>query len=631
MNIIFGYWSRSQRNDPQSILNRMERSVNVAGFHNTEVFIDCDFSIGYGSNIIIPSEKGIEACNLDFSDILLTFIGRIDNRDELIESLDIQNDNQIVNDRYLVLAAFRKWGTCGFKRLIGDFVIVIWNKKEKRLICVVDPIGLNPFYYALISNGDFIFATKIRTILSSQIVETKINELFIVEYLLRYFFSREDTGYVNIKKLAPGNYLSVTPHKFENINFFSFDNIPQLNFKTTAQYAEGFRECLGRAVKDRMQNNTKIGAALSGGLDSSSICSLGANLSYKELHTFSAVFPNLPKEESHLIDERGFIDELLKRYSFSPHFVNCSISSPLAHLDYMLDHIDNLFWGTNLYISYELYRKAKEQGIGTFLIGLDGDTVVSHGFEIFPHLLLNFNWFHLFKEFRCYFRRINQSFLKPSNWWQLVFSPVIDPLIGKLFPAHIFKNLNILSKDILNRYQIKELLVKHLQPFKDARQDHLNAVTAPLFPYIFEMETQLANSFGIELCCPFFDRRVVEFCLGVPIEQKFRNGWPRYLLRESMKGILPEKIRTRLSKGNLGVNFYRRFIEDDCGQLDITRDLLLLAPFVDSNYLKTLKNFSFDKLKRFHQVSLQEMDNVINLFSLYLLLKWLQKNFEWGE
>jgi len=629
MSAVFGYWSRSGNRKPLPVLKKMASSLSHKGKETAG--LKAFPEIGLGNRLFLSTpESYFETLPLETSDgLILTYDGRIDNREDLIEMIGIDtccDHNRPITDADIIIHAFRKWGKDSFGKLIGDFAIVIWDQKDKRLHCVVDPMGYRPIFYSVLDKGDFIFASEIKALLASKLFHPKPNELFVAQYLLATPLKNDHTGYSNIKKISPGHYLCVTEENLQNVSFYSFNNVKSVYFKRNNEYADAFKSLFVKAVTSRLRCNKDVGIALSGGLDSSSICSVAQAYTNKEIHTFSAIFPNLPDEERKLIDERDYVCLLLKKYpALAKCFIRCDTLSPLQHIDFMLKHIDNLFWGVNLYISLALYRAAKEKGITVFLNGLDGDTVVSHGLELFPDYLFKGKWYKMAKNFKMYCSFCNINALNPINWWKLVLAPIIKPILGKIYTEFYYENLKLLSKDLKTNCQLKQLLRDNLHTFKNSHLYHVEAISSPVFPYVLEIENQLASSVGIELRSPFLDRRLIEFCLGIPVDEKLQQGRSRFVLREAMRGFLPSKIRLRYSKGNLGVNFARNFLEKDVKRLHILKYINHIKPFVNPAHTNNLPQDIAKTTRYGLNNPLQQLQNIIRIFQLEVLGRWLHK------
>jgi asparagine synthase (glutamine-hydrolysing) len=114
------------------------------------------------------------------------------------------------------------------------------------------------------------------------------------------------------------------------------------------------------------------------------------------------------------------------------------------------------------------------------------------------------------------------------------------------------------------------------------RRMHLGSVAQPLYQLTLEIADKSARAFGVEPRYPFFDRRLIELCLGLPDEQKFADGWPRLVFRRAMEGVLPREVQWRAAKGNLAPNFDRRLRAADRSAIEAAMtDSPELARFMD--------------------------------------------------
>jgi asparagine synthase (glutamine-hydrolysing) len=162
-----------------------------------------------------------------------------------------------------------------------------------------------------------------------------------------------------------------------------------------------------------------------------------------------------------------------------------------------------------------------------------------------------------------------------------------------------------------------KLWMQATQPPRSEREAHVQGLSQPAYQLALEMADKSAAAFGIEPRYPFFDRRLIEFCIGLPDEQKFAGGWPRLLLRRAMEGILPPAIQWRSNKANLSPNFHRRFRTTD---LSITKALALenLSPYVRTAQLR-------DTIARYGSANHESAmnDHALALFRTTILGTWL--------
>jgi asparagine synthase (glutamine-hydrolysing) len=120
------------------------------------------------------------------------------------------------------------------------------------------------------------------------------------------------------------------------------------------------------------------------------------------------------------------------------------------------------------------------------------------------------------------------------------------------------------------------------RPGSSARETHARALKSGLIPYALELADKAAGAFGVEPRYPFFDRRLVEFCLALPASQKLEGGWTRIVMRRAMAGVLPEEVRWRASKANLAPNFGRQLLGND---RNLLTEVILDQPGVIEEYV----------------------------------------------
>jgi len=154
-----------------------------------------------------------------------------------------------------------------------------------------------------------------------------------------------------------------------------------------------------------------------------------------------------------------------------------------------------------------------------------------------------------------------------------------------------------------------------------ARGYHHKALNFSLYPHALEMADKATAAFGVEARYPFFDRRLIEFCLALPAEQKMGAGWNRLIFRRAMEGVLPPEIQWRGSKGNLSPNFQRRLLDLDGALLErvAAGDTQATRSYLDQGSLRrALDEYRADPMAAGSK-------NSIQLFTAANLALWLEQ------
>ena len=530
---------------------------------------------------------------------VITADARIDNRADLKGALGLHGDERIT-DSDLILSAYAKWGEECPIYLIGDFSFAIWDGREQKLFCARDSAGTRSLYY-FAAPGVFAFGSEIKAILSLSEIPAELNEQRVGDFIINLFEDRAITFYKNILRLPAAHSLTVTRDRLAIRNYWKLDPSREIRFRTDQEYTEAFREIFGEAVRCRTRSSVPIGSALSGGLDSSAIACyardvLIQNDSRAKLHTFSVIFPGAPEQDLRSIDERDYVETVLRTGSFEPHYVRGDHLSPLADMARVHRHLDEPNLAPNLYLHWGMYAAAQQQGVRVFLDGLDGDTTVSHGFELLDDLAKKLRWMRLYRESSQLANNLFQGSNARRILWRYCLRDMMPNWTHRAWRlahgrfAELRGNSTLVSAAFEQRLQLRRraLDLSNSPKPKRAREYHLKALQYSLYAHALEMADKASAAFGIEARYPFFDRRLIEFCLALPAGQKLANGWNRVVFRRAMQGILPREIQWRCGKGNLSSNFHRKLLEFETGALDqlTAPGGARISPYVDMAALR---------------------------------------------
>jgi asparagine synthase (glutamine-hydrolysing) len=202
------------------------------------------------------------------SGAVLTWDGRLDNRDELVaECRNILPSN--ATDVAIAAAAYEKWGNRCLARLIGDWALSIWSPQARSLILAKDPIGTRHLYYAFDSNQ-----VRWSTVLDPLVLLAEKRFALDEEYIAGWFsFFPEThlTPYVGIHSVPPSSFVLVRSGVHAVSKYWDFDRCKTIRYRSDAEYEEHFRAVFLESVRRRLRSDRPVLAELSGGMDSSSI------------------------------------------------------------------------------------------------------------------------------------------------------------------------------------------------------------------------------------------------------------------------------------------------------------------------------------------------------------------------
>jgi asparagine synthase (glutamine-hydrolysing) len=302
----------------------------------------------------------------------------------------------------------------------------------------------------------------------------------------------------------------------------------------------------------------------------------------------------------------------------------------LDDLEIILWHQDDPLVPFNHYIHYGIYRSAHEQGVRVVLDGFDGDTIVSHGYERLAELVKKLRWGTLLKEARAVSRQFpNQALPLSKVLWDYALRPLAPASLSRFWQRIQGKNSppwdrdSVIAEAFARRIGLEERIRKLESnaslSFPSARMLHLKGLESPLIPYALELADKTAAACSLEPRYPFFDRRLIEFCLALPAEQKLRSGWSRSILRRVMEGILPSEVQWRNNKADLSPNFRRNLLTlgRETVERILTEEEKAVEEFVD-----------MAALNRVCQRSMKSPSNSdsMTLFVAVTLAAWMRQN-----
>ena len=316
--IVGNNWSVAQ-------LEAMLRMQSHRGPDASQHFISDDKMIGLGHNrlsIIDLSEAGNQPMITRDGRYVLVFNGEVYNYKELYSELKDYPFNS-KTDSEVVLAAYQKWGKDCLDRFIGMFAFAIWDEQEQELFCARDRFGVKPLHYAFDGNGNFIFASEIKSLHTAGIPKEK-NPVAWANYLAFGLYDHdEECFWKHIRKLLPGHFLT---YKNKDIRIEKWYDLAkkidhELDERPEHEIKEEYLSLLQESIKFRFRSDVPVGINLSGGLDSSIL--LGLVDQYKGLDNEIVAFTFATGDERY--DELPWAKDMLT-HTKHPHEI-CYLSA----------------------------------------------------------------------------------------------------------------------------------------------------------------------------------------------------------------------------------------------------------------------------------------------------------------
>ena len=481
---------------------------------------------------------------------------RLDNRDELAGKLKIlPRDAAVMADSDILLAAWGKWGKDCVDHLLGAFSFVVWNDRERELFLARDHVGERPLFYSLAGNC-FAFASMPKGLHPLPFIGAEVDEDYVAQYLALASIPVEQTIFRRIMCLPAGHAMSVRSGNIRLWQYWHTEQLMPLPPRSDEAYLEQFLESFDAAVRCRLRTTGSIGSQLSGGIDSASVAATAAQMlsaEGRELTAYTAVPRSdfdVVVDTNHFGNEGPAAAEVAALYPNMHHvLVDSSGTSFLDVLDLhnsLYDHPS--FAPTNEVWNNAILTRARKSGITVLLIGKCGNATFSdYGLSGLSAWLRSGNWLTLARvawEIKMARGASIKQIVRDALWPSLPFwlRSITDP--------HM-RNFSLdycpLNPELIERLDLKRRAFRDLNTSSPGGRALLR--TYLKFGDTGETSAMAQAGWRLDFRDPTFDRRVVEFCLAVPLEQFLRGGKLRSLARRAMVGRLPSSTLNRMQRG----------------------------------------------------------------------------------
>lgn len=537
----------------RELFEEMVDMIEYRGPDDRGTFYDQNLALGHRRlSIIDLSDAGHQP--FYYRDrYVLVYNGEIYNYRELRSELeDAGYSFQTETDTEVLIAAYDKYGSACVERFNGMWAFAVYDRLEHCLFLSRDRFGVKPLYYYH-KDGTLIFASEEKQIIKMADHRFRVNRPRLMEYLIRGVHDySEETMFMDIFQLRGGcnMFYDLRNDKKEIQRYYDIADIPQSD-ESFEEAAAGFRKAFEESVRLRLRADVPVGYCLSGGLDSSAIVCMADriikddNLDVKQ-ESVSSCF------EDKRYDEQEYIDEVLKYTAVEGHKIFPQGNDVLKDLDDVLWHMDEPFTSTSMYAQWNVFKGAAEQGLTVMLDGQGADEQLA-GYTgyysvIFAEYLRKFKFGKFFRELKAY-KKLRASTEKYVNSNKIIIEALISAYLprklqkfGKIHMFYLKQGYPFEPEDIK-----KTIYGIDLYPANDSKQYILDQLKCNLSMLLrYEDRNSMAHS--IESRVPFMDPALAGCAFKMPIDYKLRDGITKYVVREGLKDVLPEKIRTRYSK-----------------------------------------------------------------------------------
>jgi asparagine synthase (glutamine-hydrolysing) len=327
-------------------------------------------------------------------------------------------------------------------------------------------------------------------------------------------------------------------------------------------------------------SDVPVGTCLSGGIDSSSIvCTIkkvspqGTTSTGKHVKTFTASFPG------NAIDETDFARVVCDATEAEFNQVTPTANEFWQDLPTLVRCQEEPFISTSIYAQWRVMKRAKERGLTVLLDGQGGDELLCGYLPYYAHYLATL------KRSRKYGRLFREGLLSGDLTRRFIIAYVKKNLMKKLHGT---------PSAVPPEQKRKTRPGRELPPRGDLAAMLESHVTSLSLPALLRYEDKNSMWHSIEARVPYLDRPFFEYSASLPLDRKLRNGWTKYIFREAMRGILPDKIRLRRSKIGFETpekEWIGRDLRESLRQI-FSEKRLQANRFYDADAVRTLLNAS---------------------------------------
>jgi asparagine synthase (glutamine-hydrolysing) len=471
---------------------------------------------------------------------VITWDGRLDNRDELISELarDLTGEQ---TDVAIFAAAFEKWDCDAFRKITGDWAVSIWDPFENKLVLARDYIGVKRLFYYC--QGTRIIWCSYLGPLASCGDKFNLCEEYIANYLAGRLAAHL-TPYREIHPVPPGTFVRIHNANASVHPYWSFNSRHRTRYQTDGEYEEHFRYLFRQAVRRRLRSDSPVLAELSGGYDSSSIVCTADDILAKEgagtpsLDTFSYSYLDEPDADDCL-----YFSKVEERRGRIGHHAQVRGSGDTFSLTYptfvalpVLGMRKEVEIARSEVLSSGKYRVT--------LSGVGGDEFM--GQQLDPRMQIAES-FALFRLRRFVTQLADWSLLMRRPWIQLLFESLCL-LLPNSIRARVTEEAKVerwVNKEFARKHSLSTLLLQisdgpwrwlpSARGFHEAHRTFAGLLTN-LPPALDETRY------------PYLDQTLTEFLTSIPMDQLHRPGERRSLMRRALQGILPKEILSRRTK-----------------------------------------------------------------------------------
>ncbi|MBE0644071.1 MAG: asparagine synthase (glutamine-hydrolyzing) [Bacteroidetes bacterium] len=566
---VFEYTSSSQGID-DALLTRMGAAISHRGPDDGGIYRSECGRVGLSFrrlSIIDLSAAGHQPMSTPDGKIWLVFNGEIYNHLALRAELEAAGYRyRSRTDTETILYAYRHWGERFVERLHGMFAIAIWDTEKETLLLYRDRIGIKPLYYAQ-KNGMWLFGSEIKAMLEHPALQPAVSREALYHYFTYIHTPAPWTMFDGVFKLEAAHYARITHDGTMRVEEY-WDPLghrePEFNYSDEAAVTSRIRELFRGAVEKRMMSDVPFGVFLSGGIDSSANVAFMSELMHRPVDTFTVAIRG--QEDT---NEFQWARRMAAHFGTNHHEVMIDDSGFLDLLPTIIHHQDEPLADPVCFPLYHVSKLARDNGTIVVQVGEGSD----EQFAGYASYIRAARMMRLERALRPVPRSLTMAAYalmspllarKRIDYRQNIIRNVLEKqpafwgnAIG-FYEEEKRRAINLAEFDgrgIPSSYSLAE---KRFQRAAEAGYgDDLQRIIYweikhRLAELLLMRVDKITMATSIEARVPFLDHLMVEFSMNIPSSMKLKNGNPKHVLKQALRGILPDDIIDRKKIGFAG-------------------------------------------------------------------------------
>jgi asparagine synthase (glutamine-hydrolysing) len=537
----------------------MRDVITHRGPDDEGIFIDRNVGLGHRRLSIVDVSRGHQPMTNEDATVHIIYNGEIYNHADYRESLEAKGHTYTTHcDTETILHLYEEHGPACVDYLRGMFAFAIWDQRKQELLIARDRLGVKPLYYVHTADGSLYFGSEIKTVLEARAVKPEVNYAVLSDYLANHAPSGEETLFVGVKRLLPGHVMTWRDGEVSIRRYWDVDFSKHTDERDDRTYIKQWSELFRESVRLRLMADVPLGMFLSGGIDSSAIAAVMSGMVSEPIKTFSVAFAE--REANELEYARLVADT----YKTNHHEVVVSPEQFFEALPRLVWHEDEPLAHPSSVALYFVSHLAS-QHVKVVLTGEGSDELLA-GYGRYRRTIWNLEMGRRYNKLtpsiaRNSIRNQIERTLPSGRLRQKLMRTflVLSPELESIY----FDNFAVFSAPMQQNMFTRTARerIGSIDPYRElrrvlARVKDLSLLDGLLYAdiktYLHELlmkQDQMSMATSIESRVPFLDHKLVEFTARMPDTMKLRGGTTKFVLRESMKGVLPERILSRSKMG----------------------------------------------------------------------------------